>query len=408
MKKQKKLIIIVLIIALLISIGTFLVLFFNKEESDELKEINKVLKGNFAMYVDNGDGNYQEVSAWPGETYKLNDTKTVCVNNNGDQLENSITYKDGKIEFTTSSAVYCYLYFDKIPPTLLDNVRYVKDCINNNSVNFNKEWIEIQAFYKGQNVALNKTVTGSGYGNSAYVVDGVTSISETRLSATSIDTYQSSYNSEVGGYRYIKRVNFKVADLSLNDKLFFQIDTVSADIEDVEFNDYNANSFDNLFGDWSDWESDSSDSSTKFSYSIQHDKTGLHVVDINDPIKFYVSGYLTVTQDMITDGTSNYSQLRFIDIRGAGLSSASLNFAIKNPNYYFDFEKGSSCVTVDLGKTYNLDEVKVWHYYKDGRSYKNHNLSVSADNSSWSKLINNESGVIETSAGKSYSVIREQ
>lgn len=43
--------------------------------------------------------------------------------------------------------------------TKLDNVRYIKDCYNGNSVNTINNWQELQAIYQGRNVAYNKTVT---------------------------------------------------------------------------------------------------------------------------------------------------------------------------------------------------------------------------------------------------------
>lgn len=60
---------------------------------------------------------------------------------------------------------------------------------------------------------------------------------------------------------------------------------------------------------------------------------------------------------------------------------------------------GLQCVTVDLESTYNLDEIVVWHYWNDGRSYNNHSLYVSSDNTNWTTLIDNVSGVTETSNG---------
>lgn len=57
------------------------------------------------------------------------------------------------------------------------------------------------------------------------------------------------------------------------------------------------------------------------------------------------------------------------------------------------------CVVVDLENTYDLDEIAVWHYYGDTRSYKNHSLYVSSDNTTWTTLIDNVSGVTETSNG---------
>lgn len=57
------------------------------------------------------------------------------------------------------------------------------------------------------------------------------------------------------------------------------------------------------------------------------------------------------------------------------------------------------CVVVDLENTYDLDEIAVWHYYGDTRSYKNHSLYVSSDNTTWTTLIDNVSGVTETANG---------
>ena len=47
---------------------------------------------------------------------------------------------------------------------------------------------------------------------------------------------------------------------------------------------------------------------------------------------------------------------------------------------------GEKCITLDLGQTYNLDEVAVWHYYYDGRNYYNHKLLVSSDKTNWTSL----------------------
>ena len=51
---------------------------------------------------------------------------------------------------------------------------------------------------------------------------------------------------------------------------------------------------------------------------------------------------------------------------------------------------GEQCITVDLGQSYDLDEVAVWLYYGDGRVYNDHTLSVSSNNSSWTVLVDNE------------------
>lgn len=81
---------------------------------------------------------------------------------------------------------------------------------------------------------------------------------------------------------------------------------------------------------------------------------------------------------------------------GAQLSAlVDGNFEYNN----VDLEAGNQCVTVDLGDLYDLDEIAVWHHYEDQRSYNNHSLYVSSDNTNWTTLIDNVSGVTETSQG---------
>lgn len=58
----------------------------------------------------------------------------------------------------------------------------------------------------------------------------------------------------------------------------------------------------------------------------------------------------------------------------------------------------NECITIDLGSTYNLDEIAVWHYWADSRIYYNHVLSVSNNNSTWRNLITSTEK--ETSQGK--------
>lgn len=71
------------------------------------------------------------------------------------------------------------------------------------------------------------------------------------------------------------------------------------------------------------------------------------------------------------------------------------------PAGYIRLTSGEQCLTVDLGTIYTLDEIAVWHLgiFSDGRSYNNHSLYVSSDNTNWTTLIDNVSGVVETSNG---------
>ena len=70
-----------------------------------------------------------------------------------------------------------------------------------------------------------------------------------------------------------------------------------------------------------------------------------------------------------------------------------------SPSNYVDVSDPSnnSCVVVDLGSSYDLDEVALWNYFGDPRSYYNNKTYVSKDNSNWTEILNEAS--IETSNG---------
>ena len=66
---------------------------------------------------------------------------------------------------------------------------------------------------------------------------------------------------------------------------------------------------------------------------------------------------------------------------------------------------GSQCFIVDLGQTYDLDELAVWHYAKDTRVYFNDYTFVSADNKEWNLVINETKS--EDYNGRRYNPYRE-
>ena len=57
----------------------------------------------------------------------------------------------------------------------------------------------------------------------------------------------------------------------------------------------------------------------------------------------------------------------------------------------------NECITVDLGATYDLDELAVWNYFGDQRRYYDNITSVSSDNKEYTEVIDEAS--IETSNG---------
>ncbi|MDD9266047.1 discoidin domain-containing protein [Paenibacillus sp. GCM10023248] len=67
---------------------------------------------------------------------------------------------------------------------------------------------------------------------------------------------------------------------------------------------------------------------------------------------------------------------------------------------------GLGNVTVDLGAVYDIETVKVWHYYADGRTYHNTKTEISADGVTWKTVFDSAiSGeYAETSAGRTYAM----
>ena len=66
---------------------------------------------------------------------------------------------------------------------------------------------------------------------------------------------------------------------------------------------------------------------------------------------------------------------------------------------------GSQCFIVDLGQTYDLDELAVWHYARDTRVYFNDYTFVSDDNKEWNLVINETKS--EDYNGRRYNPYRE-
>ena len=81
---------------------------------------------------------------------------------------------------------------------------------------------------------------------------------------------------------------------------------------------------------------------------------------------------------------------------------------VTNYQYASSNESGGKefCLVIDLGKRYNLDEVAVWHYYLDGRTYKDNITSVSGDNANWTNVIAYDDA--ETSLGRRVSAYQPE
>lgn len=98
----------------------------------------------------------------------------------------------------------------------------------------------------------------------------------------------------------------------------------------------------------------------------------------------------TVTGTVAEANNTAYAYKNIVDGRIENTTGSS--------GYGYPKTQGKQCYTVDLGENYDLDEIAVWNYFADGRYYKEHVLSVSANNSTWTTIISNSSA--ETANGK--------
>ena len=80
------------------------------------------------------------------------------------------------------------------------------------------------------------------------------------------------------------------------------------------------------------------------------------------------------------------------------------NTSVDDYVYFRNVAEQTIFVTVDLGTVEDVDNIKVWHYYVNGRTYKNILLEVSLDGVKWTKIFDsNENGeYVEVEAGKTH------
>ena len=130
--------------------------FGNKNSTlDDIKLLGNKSNNLFAIMVKDSSGNYNEANNFPTGAYILNETMSSCIDNNGNKIDNILSYADGFVSATTNKTVYCYLYFDK------DNTVYAKlldDYENNNGVKKTTDENGKEVYYYAGNVTNNNLV----------------------------------------------------------------------------------------------------------------------------------------------------------------------------------------------------------------------------------------------------------
>ncbi len=130
--------------------------FGNKNNTlDDIKLLDNKSNNLFAIMVKDSSGNYSEANAFPKGSYFLNETMSSCIDNNGNKIDNVLSYESGHVYTKTNKSVYCYLYFDK------DNSVYAKvidDYENNNGVLKTTDENGKDVYYYAGNVTNNNLV----------------------------------------------------------------------------------------------------------------------------------------------------------------------------------------------------------------------------------------------------------
>ena len=122
---------------------------------DDIKLLDNKSNNLFAIMVKDSSGNYNESSTFPTGAYILNETISSCVDNNGNKIDNVLSYNDGVVSASTNKTVYCYLYFDK------DNSVYAKvldDYKNKNGVKKTTDENGKDVYYYTGNITNNNLV----------------------------------------------------------------------------------------------------------------------------------------------------------------------------------------------------------------------------------------------------------
>lgn len=90
-----------------------------------------------------------------------------------------------------------------------------------------------------------------------------------------------------------------------------------------------------------------------------------------------------------------------------GVWNALLTNDVITSDPYWGLGAGLSWVSIDLGDLYNIQQIKVWHYYADARTYKETKTEVSSDGVNWFSIFDSaiEGVYPETSKGKTHNML---
>ena len=107
------------VIALFLGIKSF----GNKNNTlDDIKLLESKSNNLFAIMVENSNGDFVESNSFPIGKYEINYDLSTCIDNNGNKIQNTLTYKNGIVTLKTNKTTFCYLYFNYNPYDLEINI----------------------------------------------------------------------------------------------------------------------------------------------------------------------------------------------------------------------------------------------------------------------------------------------
>ncbi len=156
MKKVNDKYIIILLMITLLSL-TYGIKYISKSKYEELPEVKLKEKSDknksFAIMVQNEDGDgyskYQE-NSWPSSGYKFKEAK--CVDNNGNLVNDVVSFESGKVTIKTDRTIYCTLYFD-----VLFNGKGTKE--NPYKINYIEDLVDLQIAVNNGETYIGKYFT---------------------------------------------------------------------------------------------------------------------------------------------------------------------------------------------------------------------------------------------------------
>ncbi len=112
---NKKIIMTIIVLFGIIASSCGMIYFENRNSNTNNKQKKELKSPNtFAIYLSNGSGGYTETDSIPSSGYALNFNRSVCLDINGNELENVLIGTDSDIVVVSSNkTLNCYLYYDQ-------------------------------------------------------------------------------------------------------------------------------------------------------------------------------------------------------------------------------------------------------------------------------------------------------